>query len=126
MVTHELKSKEMDNSEASAGLPRSSTTPAPASAYDDGEEGAEEDPEEDPEESEQAEVLSNPIYKTMTFDAWESGNAWDWMYKQGMESQEAEQAPTDPKVVESIPEETPVMSGAVGMMFVPQEASTQE
>eukprot|EP00439_Symbiodinium_sp_Y106_P039964 s5391_g4.t2 len=112
---------EMDNSEASAGLPRSSTTPAPASAYDDGEEGAEEDPEEDPEESEQAEALSNPIYKTMTFDAWESGNAWDWMYKQGMESQEAEQAPTDPKVVESIPEETPVMSGAVGMMFVPQE-----
>ena len=114
----------MDSSEASAGLPRSSTTPAPASAYDDGEEGAEEDPEEDPEESEQAEALSNPIYKTMTFDAWESGNAWDWMYKQGMESQESAQAPTDHKVVESIPEETPVMSGAVGMMFVPQEAIT--
>ncbi|CAE7421337.1 KCNB1, partial [Symbiodinium microadriaticum] len=112
---------EMDNSEATAGLPRSSTTPAPASAYDDGEEGAEDDPEEDPEESEQAEALSNPIYKTMTFDAWESGNAWDWMYKQGMESQESAQAPTDPKSVESIPEETPVMSGAVGMMFVPQE-----
>ena len=120
VLGHAAKDFEPDDSEVLSGLARSSTTPAPASAYQD-EGEPEEAVDEDPEESEQAAVLTNPMYKTMTFDAWEQGEAWDWMHNR--QSLDALGEQMDQPIEESIPEEAPLMSGPVGMMFIPQEVA---
>eukprot|EP00933_Yihiella_yeosuensis_P044516 TRINITY_DN3974_c0_g2_i1.p1 TRINITY_DN3974_c0_g2~~TRINITY_DN3974_c0_g2_i1.p1 ORF type:complete len:478 (+),score=93.28 TRINITY_DN3974_c0_g2_i1:97-1434(+) len=113
-------------------LKRSSTTPAPAMAQDDSDDG--ETDQDGTQASEQTEAESPPepvgLYKTVTCDGYEPSGDWAWFSQGGDPNTmmptmpeevptEAAQIPLNPEVYEHIQQEAAQM---VGMVMVPAES----